>query len=74
MNEHDLVVLTRSLPESGLEIGDVGTIVHIYDDGKAFEVEFVSGDGTTLGVITLEANDVRSLGDGEILHVRRVAA
>ena len=74
MNEHDMVVLTRSLADHGLEAGDVGAIVHIYEGGRAFEVEFVAGGGTPLAVVTLEANDIRALDSREILHVRLVAA
>ena len=74
MVEHDSVVLTRSLPEHGLEAGDVGAIVHIYRSGHAFEVEFISGDGATLAVATLDAADIRPVGAGEVLHVRSVAA
>lgn len=74
MNEHDTVVLSRPLPDHGLEAGDVGAIVHVYDAGKAFEVEFVAGGGATLAVVTLEANDIRPVATGEILHVRDIPA
>ena len=74
MKPHDTVVLTRHLEEHGLAQGDVGAIVHSHDDGKAYEVEFVSGAGKTIAVVTLDANDLRPLGDGEILHVRQVPA
>jgi hypothetical protein len=74
MNEHDTVVLTRSLPDRGLQVGDVGAIVHIYGDQQGFEVEFVSGGGGTVAVVTLKPGDVRRLGESEILHVRRIPA
>ena len=74
MNEHDMVVLTRSLADHGLEAGDVGAIIHVYEGGRAFEVEFVAGGGTPLAVVPLEAKDIRSVDSSEILHVRRVAA
>jgi hypothetical protein len=72
--EHDVVVLTRDLPEHGLRSGDVGTVVHVYREGKAYEVEFVTGSGQTLAVETLEPKDLRPLGAGEILHSREVSA
>ena len=72
MNEHDIAVLTRSLPEYGLEAGDVGAIVFVHDGGKAYEVEFVSGSGATIAVVTLEAKDVRPVATSEIFHVRSV--
>lgn len=74
MNEHDTVVLTRSLPEHGLQVGDVGAIVHVYGDHQAYEVEFVSGGGETVAIVTLQPGDVRRLGESEILHVRSIPA
>ena len=74
MNEHDTVVLTRSLMDHGLEAGDVGAVVHVYDAGKAFEVEFIAGSGSTLAVLTLDAKDVRPVATSEILHVRNIPA
>ncbi len=72
--EHDVVVLQRDLPEHNLRAGDVGAVVHVYTDGKAYEVEFVTGTGQTLAVETLEPNDVRPPGASEILHIRSVTA
>ncbi len=74
INEHDTVVLTRAVPASGLERGDVGAVVHVYRGGEAVEVEFVTGDGGTVAVETLRAEDVRPLGGEEILHARTLAA
>ncbi|HLD14081.1 MAG TPA: DUF4926 domain-containing protein [Burkholderiales bacterium] len=73
INEHDRVVLTVDLPGEKLAAGDVGTVVHIYPEGKAFEVEFVSLEGETVAVITLERARVRSVERREITHARRVA-
>ena len=33
--EHSRVVLTYEFPPHGLLAGDVGTVVHVYPDGKA---------------------------------------
>lgn len=74
IREHDAVVLARDLPSLGLERGDVGAVVHVYGDGAAVEVEFVSGSGTTVAVDTWALGDVRPLGQGEILHARAIAA
>ncbi len=74
IHEHETVVLTRDVPEHGLRAGDVGAVVHVYDNGKAYEVEFVTGAGQTLAVETFEPSDIRPLGAGEILHIRNVAA
>lgn len=35
MNELELVVLERDIPEHGLARGDVGTVVHVYSGGPA---------------------------------------
>jgi hypothetical protein len=67
----DTVVLTRDLPEHGLRRGDVGAVVHVYAEA-AYEVEFVTGGGTTLAVLTLEGAALRSLAPSDLLHVREV--
>jgi hypothetical protein len=67
--ELDTVVLTRPVPERGLAAGDVGAVVHAYPDA-AYEVEFVTGGGETVALLTLRASDVRTLLPTEILHAR----
>jgi len=74
MRELETVVLTRDFPEYGLSCGDIGVVVHCYKGGSAFEVEFVTGKGETLAVITLESKDVRSMHPNEILHAREIKA
>ena len=74
IKEHDRVVLTVPLPSEGLEAGDVGTVVHVYGDGKAYEVEFTTLDGHTAAVVTIEASQVRPVGRREITHARELAA
>ena len=69
MKAFDSVVLRTDIPESGLKIGDVGAVVHIHSP-ESFEVEFVTGEGYTVAVLTLEADDLRPMEQGEILHVR----
>lgn len=70
MKDLDTVVLTKNIGRYGLKKGDVGTIVHIYDEGKAVEVEFITAKGKTVAVLTLEATDIRSMARNEILHAR----
>ena len=43
----DGVALISDLPEYNLRRGQVGTVVEILADGKAFEVEFSDRDGRT---------------------------
>jgi hypothetical protein len=72
IKELDRVVLTASVPAEGLEVGDVGTVVHAYEDGKAFEVEFTTLEGATAAVVTVEASAVRPVGHREITHARQL--
>ena len=73
MEELDLVVLTHDIPTHGLLQGDLGTIVHGYTDGQAWEVEFVTAEGRTVAVLTLGRADIRPMGSQEILHVRALS-
>jgi hypothetical protein len=73
MKEHERVVLKTSVTVEGLEAGDVGTVVHVYSDGKAYEVEFLTLDGRTAAVVTLDAAQVRPVGHREITHARELA-
>jgi hypothetical protein len=70
IRELDSVVLTRDLPEHGLERGDVGAVVHVHAGGKRYEVEFVTADGKTVALLELGPEDVRPMDSGEILHAR----
>ena len=74
IREHDRVVLTAPVPSEHLERGDVGTVVHVYADGKAFEVEFMTLDGQTAAVATVEASAVRPVTAREITHSRELRA
>lgn len=71
--EHDLVVLTRDIPEHGLETDDVGAVVAVHEGG-GYEVEFVSAGGETLAVPTLEDRDLPPMRGPEIMHVRSLAS
>jgi hypothetical protein len=72
IKELDTVVLTRDLPEAGLRRGDVGAVVLVHGAGEAFEVEFVSLDGETIALQTLQPDDIRP-GERELLHARHIA-
>ncbi|MBA2441371.1 MAG: DUF4926 domain-containing protein [Rubrobacter sp.] len=62
ISELDRVALAKDLLEEGLKEGDVGTVVHVYRGGAAYEVEFVTFSGESLGVFTVEAEAVRPVG------------
>jgi hypothetical protein len=71
IEEHNRIVLTEPLPASDLQAGDVSTVVHIHDDGAAYEVEFFALDGRTIAVETVEAAAVRPVASTDITHARR---
>ncbi len=72
IKEHDLVVLETEVLSEGLVAGDVGTVVHIYHDGQAYEVEFTTLEGKTAAAITVKASQIRSVGQREISHAREL--
>jgi hypothetical protein len=71
--ELDTVVLTHDIDEYGLKQDDIGTVMHCYKDGAAFEVEFVTAEGRTIALLTLTQADIRPIGGREVLHVRELA-
>ena len=65
----DTVVLDRDIPEFGLQKGDLGAVVQVYEpDG--LEVEFVTAAGRTEALVTLNEADVRHVGDTDLIAVR----
>jgi hypothetical protein len=65
----DTVVLNRDMPEFGLKKGDLGAVVQVYEpDG--LEVEFVTASGRTEALVTLNQDDVRQVGDTDLIAVR----
>lgn len=59
MKELDVVELTHDIREHDLTAGQTGTIVHIYENGKAYEVEFVASDGKRIAIFTVLPKDIR---------------
>lgn len=59
--ELDLVALLTDLPALKLCRGDVGTVVYIYGGVDLYEVEFTNANGETIGVETLNADEVRAV-------------
>ncbi len=51
--EHDVVVLIHDVEDYDLKAGDVGAVVHCYEAGNAYEVEFVTPQGKTVALLTL---------------------
>jgi hypothetical protein len=73
IREHDSVVLTADLPARGLVAGDVGVVVHVYERGAGYEVEFVNFDGETIAVEAVQAVAIRRVGSRDVPHVREMA-
>lgn len=73
IEEHNRIVLTADLPEEGLRAGDVGTVVHVHQDGQAFEVEFLTLDGRTVVVATVQGAQVRAVSETDMTHARPLA-
>jgi hypothetical protein len=74
IKELETIVLSRDLPEHGLSRGDIGAVVHSYKSGDSYEVEFVTGKGRTIALVTLDSKDIRVMNHNEILHVREIKA
>ena len=72
MNELDTVVLTHDIQGHGLKEGDMGAVVQVYNAGKAFEVEFITAEGKTVALLTLNPSDIRKVAKNEILHAREI--
>ncbi|GLU55068.1 hypothetical protein Dfri01_45290 [Dyadobacter frigoris] len=72
IREFDKIILNTDLPQSGLEKGDIGNVVMVYNNGEGYEVEFVTFDGKTVAVETLLASQIRKVSHQEIPHVREL--
>ncbi|MDB5240031.1 MAG: hypothetical protein JWP57_656 [Spirosoma sp.] len=70
MSEFDLVVLEDNGANERLKVGDVGTILTVYSEGKAFEVEFVTLTGELVAVETLLPHQIRTVRASEVMSVR----
>jgi hypothetical protein len=73
IKEHDRIVLLKNLPEQGLQMEDVGTVVHVHRQGEAFEVEFMTLNGETVAIVTLLSSQVRPVGKRDVTHTRELA-
>lgn len=73
IQELDTVVLQNDINEYGLIEGDIGAVVHCYQDAQAYEVDFVASEGKTIALLTLKREELRLMELQEILHVRSLA-
>ena len=70
IKEHERVALLVPLPEYDLVPGDIGTVVSIYSNGKAYVVEFFAATGETIAVVPVKPDQIRPVTSKERLHVR----
>ena len=59
IKELDIVTLTHDIGEYKLPKGSLGAVVHCYNDGKGFEVEFIDKIAETSYLLTLERKDIQ---------------
>ncbi|MBI4647074.1 MAG: DUF4926 domain-containing protein [Bacteroidia bacterium] len=72
IKELQRVILTVDIPDHKLLKGDIGTVVMVHTAELGYEVEFSTLYGDTIVVATLSANQVRSVNENEIAHVRNL--
>ena len=65
----DTVALTNDIPSAKLRRGDLGAIVEVLGP-DAWEVEFVAASGKTQALLTLHRDDIRQVGDRDLIAVR----
>jgi len=61
VKEHDVVALTEDVPSEGLRKGDVGAVVHCYQAGDIYEVEFIDERGHTKRIASIPASRLMKL-------------
>ena len=74
-NEHERVVLTAEVSADGgeeLKPGDVGAIVHVHPGGEAYVVEFLTLDGATAAIATVQPSQARPVTNKDITHARPI--
>jgi hypothetical protein len=78
--EHTTAVLTRDLPEHGLQAGDTGAVVQCNhapgkrDQPLSYLLEIFAVDCSTIDVVETLADAVRRGLAQEVYHARSVAA
>jgi len=73
IDEYELVALTKPLPEFKLVAGDVGTVVLVHTKTKGYTVEFMTLNGDSAAVVSVDEDFVRRVGKEEMTHARKVA-
>jgi hypothetical protein len=58
LQEHEVIRLLDTLPGEAIPIGALGTVVMVYEGGKAYELEFIDSSGMTSTLVTVSARDL----------------
>ncbi len=66
--ELEVVELAHDIKEHNLKEGVRGTIVEIYKNGEAYEVEFITSNGRTSILLTLMPNDIHPAMNQDLYH------
>lgn len=61
LDELNRVILTHDVTQHGLTKGEEGTVVYVYGNGEAYEVEFTNSLGETIVVLTLKPSEISAL-------------
>lgn len=62
LKEYEVVRLLSPIPEHGLPAGALGTIVMVYPEPLAYEVEFLDKRGNTIAIATLKPELLENAG------------
>jgi hypothetical protein len=72
------VILLQDIAEENLIAGDMGTVVEFHpateDYLEGYEVEFFTGNGETIAVVSVPATALRAATRQDVLHVRQLNA
>ena len=71
LNLTDVVILKKDIKEHNLKTGDLGVVVEVYSETD-FEVEFITADGRTQALVTLNVNDIRKVESNDMVTVRQL--
>ena len=70
---HERVVLRTAKLADELKIGDVGIMVHIYQERLAYEVEFTTPGGDTAALVTAKGSQVWALQENFVRKIGEFA-
>ena len=73
IREYDVVVLVDDVPEQGLHAGDIGTVVIDYDESSA-EVEFMTQEGVTIALLTINKSQLRKADEADLRGIKEASS